>query len=152
VKGCNLLSRPFPGEMPCSTVTSTLTASVRERADAAKGYPAGSARRSGGLAGPRLGGSLGGLVGRRVRRLARRRVSSAGRLGGLDARLERSHHVDDRGLLGLDRRQLELLAGGLATDQAKDLDPIVVLVLVRIELGAERPNQYFPQKLLSVGS
>jgi hypothetical protein len=51
-------------------------------------------------------------------------MSAPGRLGGLDARLERRHHVDDLRLARLDRRQLELLAGGLATDQVEDLDPV----------------------------
>jgi hypothetical protein len=69
-----------------------------------------------------------------------------GRLGRLDARLERSYHVDDLRLLRLHGGELELLAGGLAADQVEDLDPVVVLVLVGVELGGQRPNQYFLQR------
>jgi hypothetical protein len=65
-------------------------------------------------------------------------VSATRCLGGLDARLEGGHHVDDLRLLGLDGRELELFAGGLLADQVEDLDPVVVLVLVRLELGGER--------------
>jgi hypothetical protein len=79
-------------------------------------------------------------------------VSSPGRLGCLDAGLERRHHVDDLRLGRLDGWELELLAGGLAADQVEDLDPVVVLVLVGVELGGQRPNQYFRQKLLPGGS
>jgi len=78
-------------------------------------------------------------------------VSSPGRLGGLDARLKRSHHVDDLRLVRLDRGELELLAGGLAADQVEDLDPVVVLVLVVIELGGQRPSQHFLQNFPSAG-
>jgi hypothetical protein len=88
-------------------------------------------RRSGGPAGPRLAGSFGWLLGARFRCRARRWVSSPGCLGGLDACLERSHHVDDLRLVRLDRGGLELLTGGRAADQVEDLDPVVVLILVR---------------------
>jgi hypothetical protein len=79
-------------------------------------------------------------------------VSTAGRLRRLDTGLERRHHVDQLGLLRLDGGKFELLPGGLAADQVEDLDPVVVLVLVGVELGGQRPNQYFRQKLLSGGS
>ena len=70
-------------------------------------------------------------------------MPAAGRLGGFNAGLECRHHVDDLRLLGLCGRELELFACGLLADQIQDLDPVVVLVLVGVELGAERPNQYF---------
>jgi hypothetical protein len=76
----------------------------------------------------------------------------AGRLGSLDAGFQGGHHVDDFRLLIGNRRELELLPGRLLGDQVERLDSVVVLVLVGVELGRQRPNQYFRQKLLPGGS
>jgi hypothetical protein len=57
-----------------------------------------------------------------------------------------------RGLGGGGGGELELFAGGLLGDQVEDLDPVLVLVLGRVELGGQGPSQHFPQKFPSAGS
>jgi hypothetical protein len=64
-------------------------------------------------------------------------VTLASLLGSRHARLEGLHHVDDARCLTRRRRELELLPCRLLGDQVEDLDPVVVFVLRRVELGGQ---------------
>ena len=78
------------------------------------------------------------------------RVTFAGCLGRFDAGLQRGHEVHDLRRRSRRLGQLELLPGRLLGDQVEHLHPVVVLVLGRVERGAQRLDEHLRHLHLTV--